>query len=50
MSLIATTLSMLLFSIPRRPKKYVGLASADGDILESVFKNANEMYEDGTVM
>ena len=31
-------------------KKYVGLASADGDILESVFKNANEMYEDGTVM
>ena len=31
-------------------KKYLGLASADGDILESVFKNASDSYEAGTVM
>lgn len=33
-----------------KDKKYIGLASADGDILESVFKNANDMYEDGVQM
>ena len=34
----------------QKDKKYVGLASADGDILESVFKNANDMYEQGAEM
>ena len=34
----------------QKDKKYIGLASADGDILESVFKNANDMYEDGVQM
>lgn len=33
-----------------KDEKYVGLAASDGDILENVFKNANEMFEDGIIM